>query len=181
MQEYRDGILLFDLTDEKVWSKAVKDTAGLEVFYQQNKNNYMWGERAEATVYTCNNESVAKNVSKILKKKTKKGYSKEEILSMVNTDSQLSLTIDSGKYAKGDHEEVDKASWEKGTTSTVKKEDQVVIVEVANVLPEEPKQLKEIKGLITSDYQSHLEKEWVEYLKGKYEVVVNKEVLKLVK
>ncbi|MDF1673588.1 MAG: peptidylprolyl isomerase, partial [Vicingaceae bacterium] len=41
MQEYRDGILLFDLTDEKVWSKAVKDSAGLESFYQTNKTNYM--------------------------------------------------------------------------------------------------------------------------------------------
>ncbi|MFL5752939.1 MAG: peptidylprolyl isomerase, partial [Bacteroidia bacterium] len=42
LQEYRDGILLFELTDRKVWSKAVKDTSGLKEFYEKNKNNYLW-------------------------------------------------------------------------------------------------------------------------------------------
>ena len=48
MTEYRDGILLFDLTDQKVWSRATKDTTGLKDFYESNKNNYMWEERLEA-------------------------------------------------------------------------------------------------------------------------------------
>ncbi|HOI33102.1 MAG TPA: peptidylprolyl isomerase, partial [Bacteroidales bacterium] len=51
MEEYRDGILLFDLMDKEVWSKAVKDSTGLAAFYETHKNNYMWGERADATVY----------------------------------------------------------------------------------------------------------------------------------
>ena len=181
MQEYRDGILLFDLTDEKVWSKAVKDSAGLENFYNKNKNNYMWEERVDATIYTCENENVAKNVSKILKKKAKKGYSNEDIIKMINTESQLSLKIDEGKYSKKDNDSVDKASWKKGSSSTIKTDKSVVIVIVNNILEAEPKQLNEIKGLITSDYQSDLEKEWVKSLEAKYEVEVNKEVLKLVK
>jgi len=56
LKEYRDGILLFDLTDQKVWSKAVKDTSGLKAFYEKNKNNYLWDERAEVTTYKCANE-----------------------------------------------------------------------------------------------------------------------------
>jgi len=181
MQEYRDGILLFDLTDEKVWSKAVKDTSGLEAYYEANKTKYMWGERVEATVYICDDATVAKTVSKLLKKKAKKGYSNDDLLKMVNTESQLSLKIEEGKYSKGDNENVDKATWEKSTTSTINNEKSVVIVEVKSVLVSEPKQLNEIKGLITSDYQNHLEQEWVNELKSKYNVVVNKEVLKLVK
>ena len=94
MQEYRDGILLFDLTDEKVWSKAVKDSAGLYAFYEKNKANYMWGERVEATIYTCNDAEIAKRLGKILKKKAKKGYSNEDILKLINVDSQLSLKIE---------------------------------------------------------------------------------------
>lgn len=182
MNEYRDGILLFDLTDEKVWSKAVKDTVGLEAFYNKNKNNYMWGKRVEATIYTCSDEAVAKKVEKILKKKAKKGYSNEQILEMVNTESQLSLKIEEDKFSKGDNENVDKASWEKGAKSkstTINNE--VVIVVINEVLNPEPKDLQDIKGLVTSDYQNYLEKEWVAELKGKYDVVVDKEVLKLVK
>lgn len=181
MQEYRDGILLFDLTDEKVWSKAVKDSAGLYNFYEKNKSNYMWGERAEAIVYTCNDASIAKKVSKLLKKKEKKGFSNDTILKMINVESQLSLKIDEGKYSKKDNEFVDSAIWLNGKTSTITKDGMVTIIEVKNVLTAEPKSLNEIKGLITSDYQNHLEKEWVKQLSSKYKVEVNQEVLKLVK
>jgi peptidyl-prolyl cis-trans isomerase SurA len=181
MMEYRDGILLFDLTDEKVWSKAVKDSAGLDNFYEQNKNKYMWDKRVDATLYVCNDESVAKTVSKIIKKKAKKGYSNEDILKMVNVDSQLALNIEENKYAKEDNESVDKATWQNGVTTTVKNEKNITIVEVKEVLEPEPKKINEIKGLITSDYQNYLEKEWVKNLKSKYKVEVNKEVLKLVK
>jgi peptidyl-prolyl cis-trans isomerase SurA len=39
LKEYRDGILLFELTDRKVWGYALKDTAGLRKIprSQQNK------------------------------------------------------------------------------------------------------------------------------------------------
>src|SRR5204863_3959906 len=67
MEEYRDGILLFELTDRKVWSKAVKDTAGLKEFYEKNKNNYMWPDRVEATIYTCANANAAKETRKWMK------------------------------------------------------------------------------------------------------------------
>jgi len=181
MQEYRDGILLFDLTDEKVWSKAVKDSAGLYNFYEKNKGNYMWNERAEATVYVCNDELIAGKVEKLLKKKAKKGYTNEDILKMINVDSQLDLKIEEGKYSKKDNDYVDLAIWQKEKTTKVSKEKVVTIVVIKDVLAPSPKPLDEIKGLITSDYQNYLEKEWVKELKAKYKVVVNEEVLKLVK
>ncbi|MFT4876943.1 MAG: peptidyl-prolyl cis-trans isomerase SurA, partial [Bacteroidia bacterium] len=53
MQEYKDGILLFELTDNEVWSKAVADSAGLEAFYAKNQANYMWKERADASIFSC--------------------------------------------------------------------------------------------------------------------------------
>jgi peptidyl-prolyl cis-trans isomerase SurA len=181
MQEYRDGILLFDLTDEKVWSKAVKDSAGLYAFYEENKSKYMWDKRVEATLYICSDAAVAKSVTKLIKKKGKKAYTNDDILKMINIDSQLALKIEDGKYSKGDNEEVDKSTWEKGVLSSVNKDKGIVLVEVKNVLAPEAKLLNEIKGLITSDYQNHLEEEWVKSLKSKYDVVVSKNVLKLVK
>jgi len=56
LQEYHDGILLFDLTDKMVWSKAIKDTVGLKEFYEKNKNKYMWDTRAEAIWITYEND-----------------------------------------------------------------------------------------------------------------------------
>jgi peptidyl-prolyl cis-trans isomerase SurA len=181
MQEYRDGILLFDLTDKKVWSKAVKDTTGLKEFYEKNKNNYMWGERVDATIYVCSTDAVAEKVAKLIKNKAKKGYTNADILKMVNTESQLDLTIKEGKFTKEDNEDIAKATWKNGTTSIIKNEKNTAIVFINKVLAPAPKQLNEVRGLVTSDYQNFLEEEWVKALKAKYEVVVNKEVLKLVK
>jgi len=181
MQEYRDGILLFDLTDKKVWSKAVKDTTGLKEFYEKSKENYMWEERVDATVYVCSDDAVVKRVNKLLKNKSKKGYSNDDILKMVNTDSQLDLTIKEGKFTKKDNEDVAKATWKEGTTSIIKNEKSTSIVVINKLLPVAPKELNEVRGLVTSDYQNFLEEEWVKSLKEKYKVTVNNEVLKLVK
>ena len=103
MQEYRDGILLFDLTDKKVWSKAVSDTTGLAEFYEENKDQYMWNNRVEADIYTCKDAAMAQKVRKLLKK----GAKPNEITKEVNEDSQLNCSVMKGKYTKGDNELVD--------------------------------------------------------------------------
>ena len=177
LQEYREGILLFNITDEKVWSKAVKDTTGLEAFYETNKQNYMWGERADAVIYKCSNEKVAKKVEKLIKAKAKKGYSNEDILKQINKDSQLDLTIEEGKFTKEQNELVAKAKWENKAVTKFNNENEVVLIEVKEVLAPQPKLLDEVRGLVTSDYQNKLEKEWVETLRKKYPVKIHKEVL----
>ena len=177
LQEYREGILLFNITDEKVWSKAVKDTTGLEAFYEANKQNYMWGERADVVIYKCSNEKVAKKVEKLIKAKAKKGYSNEDILKQINKDSQLNLTIEEGKFTKEQSELVAKAKWENKAVTKLNNENEVVLIEVKEVLAPQPKLLDEVRGLVTSDYQNKLEKEWVETLRKKYPVKIHKEVL----
>ena len=100
---------------------------------------------------------------------------------MVNVDSQLALSIEEGKYEKGQNELVDKVEWKAGTTIKNVADKNVNIVVINEVLKPEPKQLNEVRGLVTSDYQNYLEKEWVENLKSNYKVTVNNEALKLVK
>ncbi len=173
MQEYRDGILLFELTDKKVWSRAVKDTAGLKVFYDKNKDNYKWNDRLEATVYTCANAEVAKEVRKQFKKITEE----DSLLSTINKTSKLNLQIKSGKFLKGDNEATDSIPWVAGVTKDMEKNGQVVFVDVKKVLPQQVKTLEEAKGLVTADYQSYLEKDWIESLRKKYPVTVHQEVV----
>ncbi len=66
-KEYRDGILLFSLMDEKVWTKAVNDTAGLKTFYEQNKANYQWKKRNDAVVLNAADEITLKKAVTTLK------------------------------------------------------------------------------------------------------------------
>lgn len=179
LREYRDGILLFDLTDQKVWSKAVKDTSGLKDFYEKNKNNYLWQERADVTTYKCLNEKIAKEVRKMLKAKK----DDKTITESINKSSQLNLSIENVTYLKGENKDVD-ANWKQGLAETdIKdaKENKVLILNVNKITPKTPKQLNECRGMVTADYQSYLENTWLEYLKKKYVVTLNNDVLSTIK
>jgi peptidyl-prolyl cis-trans isomerase SurA len=62
-------------------------------------------------------------------------------------------------------------------TKDIVKDKQVVFVIVHQMLPSQAKSLEEAKGLITADYQSSLEKSWIEELKAKYPVTINRQVV----
>ena len=177
MQEYRDGILLFDLTDKKVWSKAVKDSAGLEKFYEANKNNYLWDERADVSTYKCANATVAKEVNKMLTaKKTEK-----EITEKLNKKSALDVSVENVTYLKGENKDVD-ANWKVGIAPEMKQADGKINIMVINKLtPKTPKKLAECRGMVTSDYQNYLEKDWIANLRNNHKIDVNKDVLATVK
>lgn len=178
-REYRDGILLFDLTDQKVWSKAVKDTLGLKEFYEKNKNKYLWEERAEVTTYKCLNEKIAKELRKLFKDKK----SEKEVTEILNKTSQLNVSVENVTYLKGENINVD-ANWKKGISEkniNDLKEKKILILVVNTILPKSSKTLPEARGNVTADYQNYLDLEWLNYLKNKYKVVVKQDVLDTIK
>ena len=181
MKEYRDGILLFELMDEKVWTKAIKDTSGLEAFYEANKTKFMWDKRLDAKIYVCKDEAVAKKARKLAKKQAKKGWSNDRILEKINADSQLALDIREGKYLKGDDPIIDKIEWKQGLSENMNIDNQTIFVSVLQVLPPQPKAISEARGIITAAYQTKLEEDWIKELRNKYNFKVDENVLKSIK
>jgi peptidyl-prolyl cis-trans isomerase SurA len=177
MNEYRDGILLFDLTDQKVWSRATKDTTGLKDFYENNKANYMWEDRLEATIYTIKDPKMAQKVRNFIHS----GLNDEALLKEINVDTTKNLKIESGKYSRKENKYIDAVAWAPGLSNDIPATPGVVIVNIKKVLAPEIKTLNEARGLITNDYQNFLERIWVEYLRQKYTVTVNKDVLSHIK
>ena len=177
MQEYHDGILLFNLTDELVWSKAVKDTNGLQDFYTKNKENYKWDRRVDAVVFSALNKKVAESVKTMLKE----GKDAKEIMEEINRASQLNLRYETKKYLKGENEIVDQVKWEKGISENISLNGRVHFVQIEEVIEPTYKALDDSRGLITSDYQNFLEKEWIESLRSKNKFEVDKKILKELK
>ena len=177
MQEYHDGILLFNLTDELVWSKAVKDTTGLQAFYNSNKENYKWDKRVDAVVFSALNKEVSGSVKKMLKA----GKDVKEIMEEINRSSQLNLRYETKKYLKGENEVVDQVKWEKGISENVSLNGRVHFVQIVEVIEPTYKTLDDSRGLITSDYQNFLEKEWIQSLRSKNKFEVDKKILKELK
>lgn len=185
LKEYRDGILLFDLTDQKVWSKAVKDTAGLKTFHELHRNDFMWDTRLRAEMYFVQNDEIMKKLNRVLKKRLKKKERKkptqEEILKEFNAESQLNLRIEDGIYQKNDEELLEKVEWEKGIYGPITDGENQVMVLVMEVLKPQPKTLREARGLVTAAYQNHLEKTWIKELREKYEYSADRSLLDRIK
>jgi len=176
MKEYRDGILLFELTDRMVWSKAVKDTVGLQAFHEQNKSKYMWGNRVDVVIYNTTDKKLADAAYKLATKK-KDATAIKTKLNKEGAAAKIS-TIE-GKYEKGQYNVVDEIEWNVGVTPVKLLDDSSYrFIAVKSLVAPEPKSLKEAKGYVVSDYQEYLEKTWIAELRKKYPIVVNENVLK---
>ncbi len=183
MEEYHDGILLFELTDEKVWSKAVKDTAGLEAYHAAHVGDFMWGTRAEVEIFTCADEKSVKAARKAVKK----GKDLVAFQRDYNAENGNSITLTSGRFSEGDNTWGDKvlADAAAGTLATKAPVfatyegggDETVLVHVEAVRSPEPKTLAEARGQVIAAYQDHLEAEWIEALSAGTAVEVNRTLL----
>ena len=173
MKEYREGILLFEMTDQMVWSKAVKDTAGLAAYYEANKENFKWPERANVIMYTCSSPEIAKKTRKMLNA----GKDKSTIAGELNQESQLNLQVQEGVFAREDNALLDKTTWKVGISEDIADNGQIVIVQFKEIIPPTIKKLNEARGMITSEYQTYLEQQWITEMRAEHKYQVNKEVL----
>jgi peptidyl-prolyl cis-trans isomerase SurA len=175
VQEYNDGILLFDLMEKEVWNKAIVDTVGLQEFHSRHINDYMWKERAQAYLITVSFPESLPPVRKYLDD----GVPFDSLNAYIVRDSLNFVFVHSGKYQHGDNRFVDEVEWKPGLRQEIPStvDQSTTIVCITDVLDPMPKTLKEAKGIVTSDYQAELEEKWMESLHKKYPVKIDEKVL----
>tara|TARA_B100001093_G_scaffold455381_1_gene465464 strand:+ start:46544 stop:48502 length:1959 start_codon:yes stop_codon:yes gene_type:complete len=174
LNEYREGILLFDITNQNVWNKAVSDTIGLNQYFSNNKQNYMWSDRFEASIYTCSNKKIASRVKLQLFFST----SNDDILKSINKVSPLNLQIQSDIYEEQNNIYIEMSDKKLGLNSDILLDDgSIVLVYIKNIIPSRNKEISDVRGKVISDYQSYLEDQWIEKLRKKYTIKINKDVL----
>ena len=175
VQEYKDGIMLFDLMNLEVWDKAVKDTLGLQEFHARNASKYMWGERALATVVTVTRTESLPAVKALMDK----GIELDSLKNAIINDSIRYAFVRKGFFQRGDNQYVDQTEWKVGVRNEIPStvDQTTTIVCIREVREPEQKTLREARGLVTSDYQVELEHKWVQALKERYPVKINETVL----
>ena len=175
MREYEEGILLFEATKINVWDKASQDTAGLRTFYNKNKKNYVWKERADLETYIVNtkDEKIANKVLKFIKKN-----SADKVLAKFNS-AEMPITVSEGRFERGDLE-VSGIKFKANGVSDARydmKSQTYKIRKITRTTPSTQKTLGDARGYIIADYQDSLDKEWITQLKKEYKVEVNESVL----
>ncbi|MEO9852127.1 MAG: peptidylprolyl isomerase [Reichenbachiella sp.] len=171
LDEYRSGILLFNQMEEEVWNKAIVDSVGLQVFYEKNKKkNYKLAEHAVVRRFVSKDSLILQKVGSQLDK------SNSELDSLFNKEEPLTLQTFDEKIEQGKKPWLDDR-WEVGT-SIQKGENYFVLWNIREIRPDGYKALKEIKGMVISDYQNELEKQWLKAMRKKYPLKLNKPALK---
>ena len=173
VREYREGILLFDLTQEEVWDKAAKDSAGIASEYERIKENYRWDERITYNYWVCKEAKDARRIAKWLSKDRR-----DKVDELLESQEALSIAYASGMAQQKDEPVLQEIwSMDKGVYGPIELSTGgyvVLLVETSH--PSAPKALNEIKGLVIASYQDQLEKTWVASLLKKFDVQVNEEV-----
>ena len=179
MREYHDGILLFEITDQEVWSRAVQDTSGMRAFFDANRDRYLWEARMHATLFSTSDDATAQEVLELLSRNMDDPA--EAVLQQMNTAEPGRVSVREARFQRGDHPAADLADWQPGVYGPFQQNGQTMVVKVHGILPPARKEKSEVRGLLIADYQNHLEKIWVAELREKYEIVVHREVLDQVK
>jgi len=175
--EYRNGLLIFDVMNKNIWAAAKTDSIGFQDYYEATKNNYKWEQRVDVDIVSATKESVANDAKKLLQE----GMTIDDIKGQLNTDETINVIITSGIFEVDKRELPENFEVKKGVSELYDVENSKVVVNVKKVLEPTIKELDEVKGLVMSNFQTDVEKKWMQELHGKYQVVVNKKTLKKVK
>ena len=175
VQEYHDGILLFDVSLEEVWDKAAKDTVGLQEYFAANKSKYTWDEpRFKGIVVYCKDKSTLKSAQRIIKQA--QPDSVVSYLKRLNTDSVQYVRVEQGLWLQEKNPAVDKYGFKNKKTEFVP-DSQLPYVYVSGKVLKGAEVYTDDRNRVVSDYQEYLDAKWIEELKAKYPVVIYKEVL----
>ena len=179
IQEYHDGLLLYEISNRLVWDKGAKDEAGLAAYFAKNKKKYAWDEpRFKGMAYHVKEQADVKAVKNSVKKLPFDQWA-EKLRTTFNGDSVIRIRVEKGIFKKGDNALVDREIFKKDTTVTAVKDYPIDAV-YGKVLKKGPEEYNDVRGLVVADYQDLLEKQWVEELRRKYTFTVDRDVLKTV-
>lgn len=174
IQEYHDGLLLYEMMNRMVWEKSSSDDKALEAYYKKHKKEYKWDQpRFKGIAYHTKDESDIKAVVDAVKKLDFDEWP-EKLRSQFN-DSIRRIQVIKGFFKEGDNALVDRDVFKKDTTVAEMKG--YPYCSTYGTLQEQPLTYKDVRELVVNDYQQQLEKEWVSDLRKRYPVTVDKSVL----
>ena len=178
MDEYRDGLLLFDLMEKEIWTKSKTDSLGLKSFYEKNLKNYQWKNRLDVTILSSTKLDIIKKAQKYFKNDKSVDFIKEKLNIK---DGAVNIMSKVGVFEEGNEALPKSLKFETGISDIIKEGEYYFVTKVNETLPAGPKSLEECKGKAINDYQQYLEENWVKDLKNEFKVEVNQSVFESVK
>ena len=175
LKEYRDGILLFSLTNQEVWQKGLNDSIGQREFYDKNSQNYQWRGRVQAYLTKVNDASKLENARKYLQNKGFDAASFAAFEADYRSNYPEAYATESGTFEYEVHPILSKVDLNTPYQELVVEGTSYVLV-LGKVYPPGPRKFEEARGLVIRDYQASLDQALTKRLKEKYPIQINAEV-----
>ncbi len=180
INEYHDGILLFEVSNNEVWEKASKDTEGLARYFNEHKADYRWEKpHFKGRVISCKDKATLKAAKAIVKRSHNDSIDK--YLRTRLNDSIQYVKVEKGLFAQGENKAVDKYGFKDKKAKFEPTKEYPYVFVVGKNLKNNPEDYSDVRGLVTADYQEYLEKEWIAALRSKFPVEIDQNVLKTVR
>jgi peptidyl-prolyl cis-trans isomerase SurA len=180
INEYHDGILLFEVSNNEVWEKASKDTEGLARYFNEHKADYRWEKpHFKGRVISCKDKATLKAAKAIVKRSHNDSIDK--YLRTRLNDSIQYVKVEKGLFAQGENKAVDKFGFKDKKAKFEPTKEYPYVFVVGKNLKNNPEDYSDVRGLVTADYQEYLEKEWIAALRAKFPVEIDQNVLKTVR
>ncbi len=180
MNEFHDGILLFEISGKKVWNTASNDSSGQRRYYDNHKNSYLTRRGIDAKIYTLRSPKGKRLLESAFKKYSRKADSDILMSEKFNKKNDTLLIIKENIWFRGDNPEIDNLQWITGSqTFTLNGFPSIILIK--GVLEPVPLKFEEIQGEMMTGYQEYLESQWIQQLKEKYSVKIDSLVLEEVK
>lgn len=178
LNEYRDGILLFDISNRNVWDKAAQDSVGLARYFEEHRASYTWEKpHFKGVIVFASDDSVATKVRHWLDINS---FSADALPKMVKNAFGRSAKAEKVLVAKGENPVVDAVAFDGPVPDLSRSRWKAYFVVEGKVI-DQPEDAQDMRGSVSADYQNELEKAWVKELRDKYPVKINEPVLLLVK
>ena len=191
MNEFHDGMLLFEISGKNVWNRVSNDSSGLHRYYEENKNKWLSRRGIEAKIYILKSPDGEQLLTAAFKKYSHKSDLDELLRKKFNRPNDTVLFIKEGTWYKGDNPEIDKTEWINGSHSFISEGFPSVIL-IKSVLEPSPLKFDDVQGEVMTGYQELLESEWIRqlnknialrliiwYSRGEEEVKMNKSIILL--
>lgn len=180
VQEYHDGILLFEVSLREVWDKAAKDTAGLENFFKANKKKYTWEKPHYKGYLIQAKDKGSLKAAKAIIQSANPDSIQSYIAQRINCDSVTYVKVQHGLWELGKNSAVDKYGF-KAKNAEFTPNEALPIVECVGKKLKAPEAWNDEKGKVTTDYQDFLEAEWIKRLREKYPIEIKDAVWQRIK
>ena len=178
IQEYHDGLLLYEISNRTVWDKAQRDSLGQERFFKKNKKRYRWdAPRFKGIAYHTRDAADIAAVKRAVKGVPFSQWA-DVLRRTFNADSVLRIRVEKGIFRKGDNALVDHDIFGVDTVAKPMKDYPHAAVYGRKI--KAPREVDDVRQLVITDYQEVLEQQWVEQLRRRYPVKINEPVLRTV-